>query len=89
MNEKMRDILNVHKMLTGSIMSVEDILNEYTKISKYKKKFLYDKVKFIMKKFNGPFDNQQPILLIEFGLVSAELNVDPAVIMLAYTKKGK
>ncbi|MEG0259976.1 MAG: hypothetical protein RR595_13685 [Lysinibacillus sp.] len=89
MNEKMLSILNFCSIISGSIMSGEDILKEYLGIHKLKKKLLYDKAKIIMRANNGPIDSSLPILVIEFGIISAELNVDPGVVALAYLNKGK
>lgn len=89
MNEDIKKMLNACKALTGSIMALQDIADEYSSMNKHKKKFLYDTVRKILKKYDGPFDTQQPYLIIEFGLISAELNVDPAVILLAHNLKGK
>lgn len=89
MNQEIKKMLNACKVLTGSIMSLQDIVDQYSSINKHKKKLLHDMVKKILKKYNGPFDTQHPLLIIEFGLISAELNVDPAVILLAYSLKGE
>lgn len=89
MDEKLNAVLEFCKIMTGSIMSNERILDEYIKLNHFKKKLLYDKGKRVLKIHTGPFDITKPIIAIEYGLISAEYNVDPGVVFLATIKKAK
>ncbi|MEK4521157.1 hypothetical protein MKX96_05885 [Psychrobacillus sp. FSL W7-1493] len=46
-------------------------------------------MKSIIKKYNNPFDEAQPLFVVDIGICSAENNVDPAVVLLALVSKGK
>lgn len=83
------DVLNFCKFISGSIMSTEDILNEYKHLNIHKRKLLFDKGRVIARKYDGPIDRSRPILVIQYGLISAEYNIDPAIVALATILKGK
>lgn len=75
--------------VSGSVMESDAVLKEYQNLTPPKKKYLYDKAKRIIKKHNKPFDEAQPLLVVDLGICAAEENVDPAVILLAHISKGK
>ena len=76
-------------LITGSVMEADAVLKQYQKLTPPKKKYLYDKAKQIVKKHNKPFDEAQPLFVVDIGVCAAEENVDPAVAFLAHISKGK
>lgn len=85
-NEKRNSILEAFRCLTGSIMSNEDILNEYNALTP-QRTFIYSKVHQILKHMHMPFDKTQPLLVVSINVLAAEENIDPAVALLIYTDK--
>jgi hypothetical protein len=88
MDEKLR-LLQTIILISGSIMEGDDVLNQYQRLTPPKKKYLHDKAKRIVKRYNKPFDEAQPLLVVDIGVCAAEDNVDPAVVLLALISKGK
>lgn len=94
------DILNIAKDWTGSIMSIQDIENEYRDITPPKKGYLYqlsskyikniDKVRSKYPKnhiLNSDFNSNISLLTINLNIIAANNNVDPATIFLCATDK--
>ncbi|WP_075982866.1 hypothetical protein [Bacillus massilinigeriensis] len=88
MDKKLK-LIEVLILLSGSVMEREAVLKEYQKLTPPKKKYLYNIVKPIFKKYNRAFDEAQPLLVVNINVCAAENNVDPAVALLAGISKGK
>ncbi|BFH66701.1 hypothetical protein J27TS7_38850 [Paenibacillus dendritiformis] len=86
--EKRNNILEAIKCLTGSIMSYEDIMNEYNALTPPKRTYIYSKVHQIVKHMYAPFDKAQPLIVVSINVLAAEENIDPAVALLIYTDKN-
>lgn len=91
MKEKMMnlDAIDVIIKLSGSIMNPTNVLKQYQQLTGPKRKYLCDMVKPIIKKYEKPFDDALPLLVVDLSICSSENNIDPAVALMAYMKKGK
>lgn len=85
--EKRNNMLEAMKCLTGSIMSYENIWDEYSSLTPPKRKYIYSKIHQILKHMNIPFDKAQPLLVVEINVLAAQENIDPAVALLIFTDK--
>jgi len=88
MDDKIK-LLQALILISGSVMDGDAVLKQYQKLTPPKKKYLHDKAKQILKRYNKPFDEAQPLLVVDIGVCAAEDNVDPAVVLLAQISKGK
>ena len=75
------------KSLTGSIMSYEDIINEYNALTPPKRSYIYSKVHQIIKRMNISFNKAHPLLVVSINVLAAEENIDPAVALLIFLNK--
>jgi len=88
MDEKLK-LVQAIIAITGSVMEGNNVLKQYQELTSPKKKYLYDKATRIVKRHNKPFDEAQPLVVVDIGVCAAEENEDPAVILLAQISKGK
>ncbi len=88
MNKKI-EIVNALGVIIGSIMSAQEALAEYSSLTAPKKKYLYSEVSKVLKRNNKPFDEAQPMMVVDIGVCAAENDVDPLTIIIANLNKGK
>jgi len=70
-------------------MDATEAINEYSSLTPPKKKYLYGEAHKILKRNNKPFNEAQPMLVVDIGVCAAENDIDPLTIMLANLNKGK
>jgi hypothetical protein len=81
--------INVLIEMSGSIMSPTNVLKQYRQLTDPKRKYLYSKIKPIIKKYENTWNDKTPLLVIDLGICSADNNIDPAVALMIGIKKGK
>lgn len=87
--DKKTEIVNALGIIIGSVMDATEAINEYSSLTPPKKKYLYGEVRKILRKNNKPFDEAQPMMVVDIGVCAAENSVDPLTIMLANLNNGK
>lgn len=81
--------INVLIEMSGSIMSPTNVLKQYRQLTEPKRKYLYSKVKPIIKKYENTWNDKTPLLVVDLGICSADNNIDPAVALMIGINKGK
>ncbi|ACV62335.1 hypothetical protein Dtox_1471 [Desulfofarcimen acetoxidans DSM 771] len=87
--DKKVEIVNALGIIIGSIMDASEAINEYSALTPPKRKYLYGEVRKVLKRNNKPFDEAQPMMVVDISVCAAENDVDPLTIMLANLNKGK
>jgi len=80
-------LLEVLKVLTGSVMSYDEIILSYNSLTPPKRTYVYSRVNEVLRHDNTPFDKAQPLIVVSINVIAAEENIDPAVVLLIYTNK--
>lgn len=79
--------LEVMKSLTGSIMTHDRIMSEYTALTPTKRAYIYSKVHKSLKHLTAPINKTHPLVVVAINTIAAEDNIDPAVVLLTYIDK--
>ena len=87
--DKKVEIINSLGAVIGSIMDATEAMTEYSSLTPPKRKYLYGEVRMILRRNNKPFNEAQPMMVVDIGVCAAENGVDPLTIMLANLNKGK
>lgn len=83
------EIVNALRDIVGSVMDATEAMTEYSCLTLHKKKYIYGEISKILRRNNKPFNEAQPMIVVDIGVCAAENGVDPLTIMLANLYKGK
>lgn len=83
------EIVNALRDMVGSVMDASEAMAEYSALTPHKKKYIYGEINKILRRYNIPFNEAQPMMVVDIGVCAAENDVDPLTIMLTSLYKGK
>ena len=83
------EFANVCKLITASMLSEREIINDYYRIPALLKKKYAHAIDKVVRELTVPFDVGQPRLVVELHCLGSKLNVNPAVLLMAYFSEKK
>lgn len=75
---------NIARLMTGSTMNTNDIIQNLMNVDTYKRDILCQKVDAVVREYNLPFDKAFPIIKQSFNQIARHNNLDPAVLFWIY-----